>query len=68
MAPSAVEIKKKHPGEAANDFGFKPIVAPMSPVSGEKELELKALLERYKADLITPEQYHAERAQIMGTP
>jgi len=68
VAPAAVEIKKKHPGEMGSDFGFKPIVAPAVPVSSEKELELKALLERYKADLITPEQYHVERAQIMGTP
>jgi len=33
-----------------------------------KEAQLQALLARYKADLITPEQYHKQRAAILAQP
>jgi hypothetical protein len=33
-----------------------------------KEQELQALLEKYKADQITPEEYHKQRAAILAEP
>lgn len=45
-----------------------PIVAPALPISMTKEEKLQWLLTRYKADLITPEQYHEQRAAILAAP
>jgi hypothetical protein len=39
---------------------------PPPPVSAEKVQKLDALLQQYKADQITPEQYHEERAKILA--
>jgi hypothetical protein len=46
----------------------KPIETPALPISETKEERLQALLEKYKADQITPEEYHTERAKIIGEP
>jgi hypothetical protein len=47
---------------------FEAIQGPPSPLSPEKQQRLDALLARYKADQVTPEQYHAERAKILAEP
>jgi len=47
---------------------YKPIPAAPLPLSGSKEARLAALLVQYKADQITPEQYHQERAKILAEP
>ena len=47
-------------------FGFEPIVAPPLPVSPMQQAELQALLDKYNANAITPEQYQAERAKILA--
>jgi len=49
-----------------NNSGFTPITPPSPPVSPEQDAQLQALLEKYKADQITPEQYQSERAAIVG--
>jgi hypothetical protein len=41
---------------------------PPPPVSAEKLQKLNVLLQQYKADQITPEQYHEERAKILAGP
>jgi hypothetical protein len=46
----------------------KPIQTPALPISATKEERLRALLEKYKADQITPAEYHTERAKIIGEP
>src|SRR6185295_14136863 len=45
---------------------FSPIAAPPLPVSGAKQVRLADLLRQYKADAITPEQYHKERAKVLA--
>jgi hypothetical protein len=42
------------------------IQAPPPAVSAAKQSRLNELLARYKADKITPEQYHTERARILS--
>ena len=64
MTP-ANQINANFPGK---ELGLKPIVAPPLPISPAKEAQLQGLLEKYKADQITPEQYHAERAKILAEP
>jgi hypothetical protein len=41
---------------------------PALPISADKQQRLEALLQKYRADQITPEQYHAERAKILAEP
>ena len=44
-------------------------VAPSAIISGtSKEVRLQQLLVRYKADQITPEEYHTLRAAIIAEP
>jgi hypothetical protein len=45
---------------------LKPLAGPPLPISAEKEQRLTELLQKYKADQITPEQYHTERAKILA--
>jgi hypothetical protein len=52
----------------------KPVYTPTpseaipSPFSAAKQQRLDALLSQYKADTITPQEYHAQRAAIIGEP
>jgi hypothetical protein len=41
---------------------------PAVPISGDKQQRLAALLQQYRADQITPEQYHQQRAKILAEP
>ena len=58
-------LQGNYPGK---DLGMKPIVAPALPIADSKEERLAALLQKYKADKITPEQYHQQRAAILAEP
>lgn len=44
----------------------EPVVAPA--FTGSKQDRLTALLQQYKADQITPQQYHTQRAAIVAEP
>jgi hypothetical protein len=48
--------------------GFTRLEGPPSPFSPEKQQRLTALLQRYEADQVTPEQYHQQRAKILAEP
>jgi hypothetical protein len=62
-APSA---KAQQPTMRA--MHYEPMTAPDLPISADKAQRLQALLQKYKADQLTPEQYHAERAKILAEP
>jgi hypothetical protein len=47
---------------------FIPLEGPPLPISSEKHERLNGLLQRYRADQLTPEQYQAERAKILAGP
>jgi hypothetical protein len=53
---------------AGKTLGFKPIEAPPPPVSAQKEAELQALLARYMANQVSPEEYQKERTAILAEP
>ena len=59
------EVAKPYVGK---DIGLKPITAPALPISATKEEKLQALLTKYKADQISPEEYHRQRAAIIAEP
>jgi hypothetical protein len=42
--------------------------APALPIAATKEQRLQQLLSQYKADQITPQQYHEQRAAILAEP
>jgi len=62
--------QSKRPKETRPTPESRPMYAlpkgPPPPVSDEKVQKLNALLQRYEADQITPDQYHAERAKILA--
>ena len=45
---------------------FAPMVAPALPIGESKQQKLQELLAKYKADQITPEEYHRQRAAIIN--
>jgi hypothetical protein len=53
---------------AGKDIGMKPMEAPALPITASKEAQLEALLAKYKADQITPEEYHKQREAILAQP
>ncbi len=54
--------------EAKPTGALAPIAAPPSTLSADKQKELSDLLGKYKADQITPEEYHTQRAKILAGP
>lgn len=70
-SPVMVAPHTASPPEAnyiGKDLGMKPIVAPALPISASKEEQLQALDMRYKADLISPDEYQKQRAAILAEP
>jgi hypothetical protein len=56
-------------GSAQSEKGrlqFPPLEGPALPISADKVQRLHALLDQYKADQISPEQYQTERARILA--
>ena len=47
---------------------FTPMEAPESPIPASKEQQLQQLLDQYRADQITPQDYHEKRAKILSEP
>lgn len=45
-----------------------PLQGPASPISSSKQQQLESLLQQYRADQITPQQYHEQRAKILSEP
>jgi hypothetical protein len=62
-AESTKEVKQK--SVEASGTELKPLERTPLPISQDKQDRLAELLKRYKADELTPEQYHAERAKIL---
>jgi len=54
------------PGKAG--LNFPPLHGPALPVSADQEQRLRNLLQQYKLDLISPEQYQSARAKILAGP
>ena len=68
VAAPAVKPPPANESYAGKTLGLKPIEAPPPPVSAQKEAELQALLARYMANQISPDEYQKERAAILAEP
>ena len=67
-APKTPPISSSDTNYVGQELGMKQIAAPALPISSSKQDQLKALLQKYEADQITPEQYHEQRAAILAQP
>ena len=65
---AADEAKAKQKGKVAAGPALEPLPAPPTGLSGSKEQRLDQLLQQYRADKISPEEYHAQRSKIMAEP
>lgn len=66
--PAVTAVQQAKPAETdypGKALGFKPVEAPPPPVSAEQAAALNALLSRYMANEVTPDEYQAERKKIM---
>jgi hypothetical protein len=68
VAQSTVSPAPKAKVAAKRVLTYQPIERPVSPLSADKEQRLSELLQQYKADQITPEQYQTQRAKILAEP
>lgn len=62
QAKTATKAKPEAPAP------FTPLAAPPSSLPASKEQRLQTLLDQYKADKITAEEYHDQRAKIIAEP
>jgi hypothetical protein len=72
-AAPAPATKKPTPAAPATEAKaaapkMTPMEAPASPLAGSKEQRLAELLQQYKADKISPQEYHAARAKVIAGP
>jgi hypothetical protein len=63
--PAPAQSAANYPGK---ELGLQAIEAPAPPVSQDKLAQLQALLARYMADQVSPEEYHKQRAAILAAP
>ena len=71
VAPKAPAAPAAHSAAAVVPVAtssFRPIDSPASPFSATKQAKLADLLARYRADSITAQEYHAQRAAIIAEP
>ncbi|HXI71934.1 MAG TPA: hypothetical protein VNN22_16380 [Verrucomicrobiae bacterium] len=68
VAAPVMIITNPAPPATVTPSGPVPIIAPALPISMTKEQRLQALLAKYKADQINPEEYHKQRAAILAEP
>ena len=64
--PQVSNVAQKPEHSQAGSPKFPALEGPALPISAEKQQRLNDLLRKYQSDQITPEQYHAERARILG--
>ncbi len=63
-----VAAKPANQNYLGKDLGMKPLPTPALPIAASQAARLQALLAKYKADQISPEDYHQQRAKILAEP
>jgi hypothetical protein len=58
--------KTKEATRRKDPNAFPPLTAPATGLTAEQEQRLAELLEQYKADKLTPDQYHEARAKVLA--
>ena len=68
QAKATAEKAPKKTAAVSGANALTPIQAPPSSLSAEKQQRLAELLSKYRAEQITPEEYHQQRARILSEP
>lgn len=63
VAKSAQPSKQQQP-----TVSLPPLAAPATGLSAAKQQKLDQLLQLYRSDQITPQEYHEQRAKILAEP
>jgi hypothetical protein len=66
VTPSAAPAAPAPAAAPATTNGYLPMTPPPSPISASQQQQLDNLLQLYKADVISPEEYHTRRAAILA--
>jgi hypothetical protein len=64
----AAAVKKQKTPTTKGTPVFQPMEGPPLPISVDKQQRLAELLRAYQTDLVTPDQYHQQRAKILAEP
>ena len=67
-AKPAAQPPPGKPASVGAAQALSPIEAPPPAVPAAKEQRLQELLRKYRADEITAEEYHKQRAKILAEP
>ena len=67
-AAPVAETPAKKPKTVKGAPAFPPMQPPPPTISADKQTRLTELLQKYKAEQLTPEQYHQQRAKILAEP
>ena len=68
IAAPKPQTPSRKPANLKGPLAFPPLQGPPPSISADKEQRLQELLQKYKADQITPEEYHQQRARILAEP
>jgi hypothetical protein len=67
--PEAKPVAEKPPKKAVKGAQtFPPIQGPPPTITADKQGRLAELLRKYRAEQVTPEEYHQQRAKILAEP
>jgi hypothetical protein len=66
--PAPMPAATKNQPPTLPSVSLPPLQGPATGLSSAKEQKLNELLNQYRADQITPQQYHEQRAKILAEP
>jgi hypothetical protein len=66
--PAPAQTPTTKPKTLKGPLAFPPLQGPPPAVAADKGQRLQELLRKYRADQVTPEEYHQQRAKILAEP
>jgi hypothetical protein len=66
-SPPVIEVRPGSPATTTVS-PMPPVLPPPSPLPASKQQRLDDLLQAYRMDRISPQQYHTQRAKILAEP
>lgn len=66
--PTPAPVASRNQPAAAPTMSLPTLTGPATGLSSAKQQKLDELLNQYRADQITPQQYHEQRAKILAEP
>jgi hypothetical protein len=66
--PAPAPVQKPARNSVEPSMSLPQLTGPPSSLSSAKQQKLDELLQQYRADQLTPQQYHEQRAKILSEP